>query len=246
MSAHYLSVVIPAYNEALRIGTTLEQVTTYLAAKNYLTELIVVDDGSTDETPQVLREFVARHPGTRILGHRPNRGKGFSLRRGMLEAQGEIVLFCDADLSAPIEETEKLLAALEAGGADAAVGSRALDRRLIGVRQPWYREQAGRVFNLIVRAFTGLKIHDMQCGLKLFRASTTRRAFELLRATGFGYDPEVLFLIERDGGRIVEVAIRWDDNPATKLRFLRDSTRMFLDLIALRWRWAKGLYNREN
>ena len=108
------------------------------------------------------------------------------------------------------------------------------------------REQAGRVFNLIVRAFTGLKIHDTQCGLKLFRASTTRRAFELLRATGFGYDPEVLFLIERDGGRIVEVAIRWDDNPATKLRFLRDSTRMFLDLIALRWRWAKGLYNREN
>jgi glycosyltransferase involved in cell wall biosynthesis len=252
MSRPYLSVVIPAFNEALRIGTTLKKVSEYLATRNYETELIVVDDGSTDATPELLRDFLARHPAMRVLRNEPNRGKGFTVRRGVLEAKGEMVLFTDADLSAPIEEANKLLAALEADRADAAVGSRALDRRLIGVAQPWYRTQAGRVFNLIVRAITGLKIHDTQCGLKLFRArpdpigrSTARRAFELQRVTGFGFDPEVLFLIERLGGKVVEVPVRWNDNPATKVHFLRDSTRMFLDLIELRWRWARGLYSRE-
>jgi dolichyl-phosphate beta-glucosyltransferase len=243
MRSPYLSVVIPAYNEALRIRTTLEKVSEYLATRNYQTELIVVDDGSTDATPDLLRDFAVRHAGTRILRNQPNRGKGFTVRRGVLEAKGEFVLFTDADLSAPVEETDKLLAALETNQADAAVGSRALDRRLIGVAQPWYRVQAGKVFNLIVRAITGLKIHDTQCGLKLFRSSAARRAFELQRATGFGFDPEVLFLVERLGGKVVEVPVRWNDNPATKVHFLRDSTRMFLDLLALRWRWARGHYH---
>lgn len=252
MSRPYLSVVIPAYNEALRIGATLEKVREYLATRNYETELIVVDDGSTDGTPELLRDFAARHPGMRVLGNDPNRGKGFSVRRGVLEANGEMVLFTDADLSAPIEETNKLLAALEADRADAAVGSRALNRRLIGIAQPWYRVQAGKVFNLIVRAITGVKIHDTQCGLKLFRTrpdptvtGAARRAFELQRVTGFGFDPEVLFLIERLGGKVVEVPVRWNDNPATKVHFLQDSTRMFLDLVRLRWRWARGKYRSE-
>jgi dolichyl-phosphate beta-glucosyltransferase len=242
MPSPHLSVVIPAYNEALRLGATLVKVREYLETRNFTTELVVVDDGSTDITPQLLEEFAASHPAMRVLRNEPNRGKGFTVRRGVLEAQGEFVLFSDADLSAPIEETNKLLAALESSGADAAVGSRALDRRLIGVAQPWYRKQAGRVFNLIVRAITGLKIHDTQCGLKLFRSSAARRAFELQRVTGFGFDPEVLFLIERLGGKVVEVPVRWNDNPDTKVHFLRDSTRMFLDLLALRWRWARGKY----
>lgn len=243
MSDPYLSIVIPAYNEALRIGATLEKVRQYLDSRNFACELIIVDDGSRDETPEILERFQERHPTVRLLRNEPNRGKGFSVRRGVLEARGEFVLFSDADLSAPIEETNKLLAALESSGADAAVGSRALDRRLIGIHQPWSRELSGRVFNLLVRIFTGLKIRDTQCGLKLFRRASTERAFELQRVTGFGFDPEVLFLIERIGGRIVEVPVRWNDNPATKVRFLRDATRMFLDLIVLRWRALTGKYD---
>ncbi len=242
MSAPYLSVVIPAYNEALRIGGTLEKVRQYLETRNFPCELIIVDDGSRDDMPELLAEYCERHSATRVLRNEPNRGKGYSVRRGVLEARGEFVLFTDADLSAPIEETNKLLAALEAEGADAAVGSRALDRRLIGVRQPWRRETAGRVFNLLVRAFTGLKIQDTQCGLKLFRRETTRRAFELQTINGFGFDPEILFLIDREDGRILEVPVRWNDNPATKVHFLRDSTRMFFDLVALRWRAFWGGY----
>ncbi len=242
MPQPFLSVVIPAYNEALRIAATLEAVGKYLASRKYASELILVDDGSTDASPALLREFQGRCPGTRVLRNEPNRGKGFSVRRGVLEAQGEYVLFTDADLSAPIEEHDKLLAALESSRADAAIGSRALQRELIGVRQPWHRDMGGRVFNLLVRLTTGLQIRDTQCGLKLFRRSTTRRAFELQRVERFGFDPEVLFLIERLGGRILEVPVRWNNDPATKVSFLRDSTRMFVDLLALRWRALRGVY----
>jgi len=244
MSAPYISVVIPAYNEALRIGGTLEKVRQYLDTRSFPCELIVVDDGSRDEMPELLAVYCERHPATRVLRNEPNRGKGYSVRRGVLDARGKFVLFTDADLSAPIEETNKLLAAIESESADAAVGSRALDRRLIGVHQPWRRETAGRVFNLLVRFFTGLKIQDTQCGLKLFRRETTRRAFELQTVTGFGFDPELLFLIEHLGGKISEVPVRWNDNPATKVHFLRDSTRMFFDLVALRWRCVWGGYGR--
>ena len=242
MSEPFLSIVIPAYNEALRLGSTLEKVRQYLESRNYSGELIVVDDGSTDQTGQLLEEVQRLRPAVRVLRNDSNRGKGFSVRRGVLEARGELVLFTDADLSAPIEETNKLLAALESSGADAAVGSRALQRRLIGVHQPWWREWAGRAFNRLVRLFTGLRIRDTQCGLKLFRRTSTRRAFELQHVTGFGFDPEVLFLIERLGGKVVEVPVRWNDNPASKVRFLRDATRMLLDLVALRWRALTGRY----
>ena len=242
MSAPYLSVVIPAYNEALRIGSTLEKVRQYLESKSFPSELIIVDDGSRDEMPGLLADYTATHSSTRVLRNEPNRGKGYSIRRGVLEAAGQFVLFSDADLSAPIDEADKLIAALEAKGADAAVGSRALDRSLIGVHQPWRREMAGRVFNLLVRIFTGLTIHDTQCGFKLFRRETTRRAFELQTVTGFGFDPELLFLIEQLGGKVLEVPVRWNDNPATKVHFLRDSTRMFLDLVVLRWRALTGKY----
>jgi glycosyltransferase involved in cell wall biosynthesis len=242
MREPYLTVVIPAYNEALRLGGTLTKVRQYLESRNFPVELIVVDDGSTDSTPGLLPKFQERYPLLRILRNEPNRGKGYSVRRGVLEARGKFVLFTDSDLSSPIEEANKLLAALESSGYDAAVGSRALQRRLIGVRQPWHREFAGRGFNLLVRFFTGLRLRDTQCGFKLFRRDRTRRAFELQRVNGFGFDPEILFLIERFGGKVVEVPVRWNDNPATKVRFLRDSTRMFLDLIALRWRALRGKY----
>jgi glycosyltransferase involved in cell wall biosynthesis len=238
MPEPFLSIVIPAYNEAERIVSTLEKIRDYARSKPFSVEVIAVDDGSTDRTPELLREFELA--SKRLFRNEPNRGKGYSVRRGVLEAQGQFVLFTDADLSSPIGEADKLLAALESSGGDAAVGSRALQRELIGVHQPWHRELAGRLFNLLVRLFTGLRLRDTQCGFKLFRRAATRRAFELQRVEGFGFDPEVLFLIERLGGKLLEVPVRWNDNPATKVRFLEDATRMALALVALRWRaWTR-------
>lgn len=243
MADPYLSIIVPAYNESLRIGKTLEEIRQYAAAKSFESEILLVDDGSSDRTLEIFQEFQSNCPRTRVFSNGENRGKGFSVRRGVLEAQGKVVLFTDADLSAPIEETDKLLEAMELQGADAAIGSRALDRRLVGVHQPWRREYAGRFFNLLVRLFTGLDIHDTQCGLKLFRRESTRRAFELQRVERFGFDPEVLFLIRHFGGKIAEVPVRWNDHPATKVHFLRDSARMFADLIVLRWRSLTGRYS---
>jgi dolichyl-phosphate beta-glucosyltransferase len=243
MGQPFLSVVIPAYNEFLRIGRSLEKIRCYLESKDFASELIVVDDGSTDRTAELLREVAATFPTMHVLRNEPNRGKGFSVRRGVLEARGELVLFTDADLSAPIEDADKLLEALKSSQADAAVGSRALRRELVGAHQPWFREYAGRSFNLLVRLFTGLRIYDTQCGLKLFRRSSTCRAFELQRNAGFGFDPEVLFLIKRLGGKIVEVPVQWNDDPATKVRLFRDSAAMALDLVRLRWRAWTGQYS---
>jgi dolichyl-phosphate beta-glucosyltransferase len=238
MPEPFLSVVIPAYNEAARIGETLAKVRPYLTSRPFPTELIVVDDGCTDRTVEVVTQF----PDVRVLRNDRNRGKGYTVRHGVLEARGQFVLFTDADLSTPIEEADKLLSALQTTGADAAVGSRALQRELIGIHQPWFREFAGRSFNLLVRILTGLTLRDTQCGFKLFRRNTTRRAFELQFVEGFGFDPELLFLIEGQDGKLIEIPVRWNDNPATKVRFLRDSTRMFSDLIRLRWRAFRGAY----
>ena len=243
MGQPFLSVVIPAYNESLRLGKSLEKIRRYMKSKDFPSELIVVDDGSVDGTPDLLREAATRFAAMRVVRNDPNRGKGFSVRRGVLEARGEFVLFTDADLSAPIEDADKLLKALQSSEADAAVGSRALDSKLVGIHQSWLREHAGRLFNLLVRLITGLEIRDTQCGLKLFRRSRTRRAFELQRSTGFGFDPEVLFLIQHLGGKLVEVPVRWNDDPATKVRLLRDSAEMFIDLVRLRWRAWTGLYS---
>ncbi|MGH9445778.1 MAG: dolichyl-phosphate beta-glucosyltransferase [Terriglobia bacterium] len=242
MAPPYLSVVIPAYNEASRIPKSLSRIRQHFAAKPFLVEVIVVDDGSQDATRSILRDAASRWQEMRVLGNPRNRGKGFSVRQGVLASQGRFVLFTDADLSAPIEESDKLLALIESTGADAVIGSRALDRKQIGIHQNRLREWGGIFFNFWVRLFTRLEIHDTQCGLKLFRSSTTRSAFEAQRVTGFGFDPEVLFLIERSGGRIVETPVRWDNDPATKVRLLRDSTRMFWALAALRWRAWRGKY----
>jgi glycosyltransferase involved in cell wall biosynthesis len=238
MSDPFLSVVIPAYNEAGRIGHSLEAILSYARSKGFPIEITVVDDGSTDDTVELAR----RHAGVSVLRNDRNHGKGYSVRHGVLEARGELVLFTDADLSSPIEEADKLLAALEASDAAAAVGSRALERKLIGVHQSVFREWGGRFFNLLVRVFTGLRILDTQCGFKLFRRQATRRAFELQRVEGFGFDPEVLFLIQRQGGKVVEVPVRWNHDPATRVHYLRDSLLMTLDLIVLRWRALRGQY----
>ena len=240
MPEPFLSIVIPAYNEAGRIVSSLEAIQQYAEGKDFSVEVIVVDDGSTDNTVEV----ASAQAGVRVLRNQGNRGKGFSVRHGVLEARGELILFTDADLSAPIEEADKLLAAMESSHADAVVGSRALQRELIGAHQSLFREWGGRFFNLLVRIFSGLKIYDTQCGFKLFRSRTTRRAFELQRVDRFGFDPEILFLVERMGGKVVEVPVRWNHNPATKVHYLRDSLHMTLDLVVLRWRALTGHYEK--
>jgi dolichyl-phosphate beta-glucosyltransferase len=238
MDEPFLSIVIPAYNEAARLASSLEAIRNYVGGKDFSVETIVVDDGSTDNTV----ETASGQAGIRVLRNERNRGKGFSVRHGVLEARGELVLFTDADLSAPIEEADKLLAAMESSHADVVVGSRALQRELIGVHQSPFREWGGRFFNLLVRIFTGLRIHDTQCGFKLFRRDTTRRAFELQRVERFGFDPEILFLVERLGGKVAEVPVRWNHSPATKVHYLRDPLLMTVDLMVLRWRALTGQY----
>jgi glycosyltransferase involved in cell wall biosynthesis len=238
----FLTIVIPAYNEELRIGKSLNQIRRYLQAKTFTAEVIVVDDGSADQTSEVAGRAVEHWSALRVLRNECNRGKGYSVRRGVLEARGEYVLFTDADLSAAIDQTGMLIAALASTGADAAIGSRALQRELIGIHQPWFREWGGILFNWMVRLFTGLKLRDTQCGLKLFRLATTRQAFEHLKAERFGFDPELLFLIKRWGGWVLEIPVRWDNDPATTLSVWRDTAKSFLEVAQVRWRVLTAQY----
>jgi len=239
-----LSIVIPAYNERQRLGRTLSRIREYFATTPLGTsgiEVIVVDDGSTDGTPEIVREFAREMPCLRLVSNGVNRGKGFSVRHGMLEARGRIALFTDADLSAPIEDSRNVLSAIRAGY-DVAFGSRAIDRSLISVRQSRFREVAGVIFNGFVRIFTGLPFHDTQCGFKAFVLPRCRVIFEQQRIERFGFDPEILFLARRHGLRAIEVPVRWAHDPATKVHVLRDSLLMFADLIYIRWNWLLGRY----
>ena len=241
-----LSIIVPAYNEEARLGRTLFRIHEYFGSDPRLAnalEIIVVDDGSTDRTAHIAQEWARATPerGFRLFSNDGNRGKGYSVRRGMLEARGRIALFTDADLSAPIEESEKLLAAI-AAGQDIAIGSRAIDRSLIRAHQSVFRETAGIIFNAFVRLFTGLELHDTQCGFKAFVRERCRIIFEQQRIEGFGFDPEVLFLAERHGLRTAEVPVRWSHDPATKVHVVWDSLLMFGDLIYIRWNWLLGRY----
>ncbi|HYA97586.1 MAG TPA: dolichyl-phosphate beta-glucosyltransferase, partial [Methylomirabilota bacterium] len=228
-----LSLVIPAYNEEARLPETLQQIGAFVRGRGAETEVIVVDDGSRDRTAAVAESFRAEIPGLRVLTNGVNRGKGFSVRHGMLEAKGRVVLFTDADLSAPIEEAPKLVAALE--DYDVALGSRAVDRSLIEVHQSRFREFAGVVFNTLVRLILRLPFVDTQCGFKAFRRERCRIIFEQQTIERFGFDPELLYLARRHGLRAVEIPVRWAHSPATKVSMLRDSLQMFLDVFVIRW-----------
>lgn len=238
-----ISIVIPAYNEGLRLSATLNAVLAYLGARDWsFSEILLVDDGSTDDTAAVAGQFQAAHPNLRLLRNPGNRGKGYSVRHGMLEARGDWRLFSDADLSAPIEELDQLLAAVRQRGASVAIGSRALDRSLIRIHQSKFRENAGRIFNLCVRLLTGLPFWDTQCGFKLFEARAAREVFRRQQIERFGFDVEVLFIARKLGFNIVEVPVRWSHSEGTKVSMLRDSLNMFLDLARIRRFQWKGLY----
>lgn len=238
-----ISVIIPAFNEEERLPQTLEHVSLYLRSLSFASEILVVDDGSTDHTAQVVSALARSIPNLFLLSNGSNRGKGFSVRHGMLEAHGRIALFTDADLSAPIEESQKLFTALES--ADVAIGSRALNRRLIEIHQSRWRELAGILFNRILRLLTGLPFEDTQCGFKAFAMPGSRIVFELQRIEDFGFDPEILFLAKRHGLRVVEVPVRWSHDPRTKVHVLRDSFRMLLDLLLILWNDLLGRYARR-
>jgi len=235
-----LSIVLPAYNEERRLPRALERIREYLAARRLEAEVIVVDDGSSDATPVIVQQWRGQLPGLRLVSNGRNRGKGYSVRHGMLKACGRIALFTDVDLSAPIEEADKLLAAL--GSCEVAIGSRAVDRSLIEVHQSRLRELAGIVFNKLVQWITGLPFVDTQCGFKAFLHERAKVVFEQQRAEGFGFDPEILFLAQRHGLRIVEIPVRWAHDPDTKVRMLRHSLSMFGELLAIRWHWLLGRY----
>jgi glycosyltransferase involved in cell wall biosynthesis len=237
-----LSIVIPSFNEELRLPASLEKIAEYIRDRRPNTEVLVVDDGSTDRTAAVAESWRDRIPRLRVISNEVNRGKGFSVKHGSLEAKGEIVLFTDADLSAPIEEGEKLFEALKSS--DVAIGSRAVDRSLIEVHESIFREFAGIIFNRIVRIILWLPFVDTQCGFKAFRREKCRIIFEQQTIERFGFDPELLYLARHHGLSIKEMPVRWAHSPATKVNMMRDSVQMFLDVFIIRWNGMMGRYHR--
>jgi glycosyltransferase involved in cell wall biosynthesis len=238
-----LSIIIPSYNEELRLPATLDRIAAYLQRDGREAEVLVVDDGSNDHTTAVAESFRGRIPALRVISNGVNRGKGYSVRHGMQEARGRIALFTDADLSAPIEEAGKLIAALETY--DVAIGSRAMDRSLISVHESRFREFAGIIFNKIVRIILWLPFVDTQCGFKAFRRERCSILFEQQRIERFGFDPELLYLALHHGLRGVEIPVRWGHSPATKVSMWRDSIRMFIDVFTIRWNALRGRYPRK-
>ncbi len=236
------SIVIPAYNEGSRLGATLEKVLGYVHAQGWNAEVIVVNDGSRDNTAALVREFAAKDPCLRLVENPGNHGKGYSVRNGMLQARGEVVVFSDADLSSPIEEMPKLLAALSAG-ADIAIGSRWLRVELQTRRQSLHRQLFGRVFNLLLRIILGLNFKDTQCGFKAFTRRAAQTIFPLQHIERWGFDPEILFLARKFGFRVDEVPVYWGHSGDTRIHPLLDGARMFQEMLRIRWYDLTGKYD---
>ncbi len=241
-----LSLVIPAYNEAARLGDTLKQVLAYLQLQPYDSEVLVVNDGSADNTVQIVESIFAGYAvgnvQTRLISYPVNQGKGYAVRKGLLAADGLVALFSDADLSTPITELPKLLDPIRAGEVDVVFGSRALERSLIGVHQPWLREQSGRFFNTIMRWVTGLPYADTQCGFKAFRLSVCRPLIEGAVLNRFGFDVELLYLSYKAGLRLREQPVRWNDAAGSKVGIF-SGIDGFRELYQLRRRAHSGFYN---
>jgi dolichyl-phosphate beta-glucosyltransferase len=238
------SIVIPAYNEGARLGATLGKVLGYVRAQgwNAEVEVIVVNDGSRDNTAELVRGFAEKNPMVRLVENPGNRGKGYAVRNGMLNARGGVVVFSDADLSSPIEEMPKLLAAL-ASGADIAIGSRWLRAELQTRRQSRHRQLFGRVFNLLLRIILGLRFKDTQCGFKAFTRQAVQTIFPLERIERWGFDPEILFLARKFGFRVEEVAVLWGHSGDTRIHPVVDGARMFWEMLRIRWYDLTGKYD---
>jgi dolichyl-phosphate beta-glucosyltransferase len=239
-----ISIVIPAYNECARIGSALTEILRCVRERDWHAEILVVNDGSTDRTAAIVQQISEIHPEVRLLDNVKNQGKGFSVRLGVLHAVGDVVMFTDADLSAPMEEAERLFDALRQG-ADIAIGSRWLQRRRQILKQPLYRQFFGRCFNLVTRLVMGLPFADTQCGFKAFRRPVAQTIFQLQRIERWGFDPELLFIALKRGYKIQEVPVTWGHDERSRLSYLKDGLNMLEEILYIRWEAFAGVYDRK-
>jgi dolichyl-phosphate beta-glucosyltransferase len=237
------SIVIPAYNESARIGNTLNEVLKCVHRHNWNAEILVVNDGSRDNTAAIVESFAAEDPMIRLIQNPGNRGKGFSVRNGMLHASGDIVMFTDADLSAPMDEAERLFAAIREG-ADIAIGSRWLERKRQTIQQPLYRRFFGRCFNAVTRLIMRLPFADTQCGFKAFRRQAAQTVFQLQQIERWGFDPEILFIALKRGFTVREVPVTWGHDERTRISYLKDGVKMLQELVFIRWNAITRVYDR--
>jgi glycosyltransferase involved in cell wall biosynthesis len=238
-----LSIVIPAYNESARIEAALANVLACVESRAWDADILVVDDGSTDNTTAIVQHWMAANPRLHLIQNPGNRGKGYSVRNGLLQSSGEIVMFTDADLSAPIEEAERLIAAIDAG-ADVAIGSRWLDKQKQTVHQPLYRRFFGRCFNWVTRKVMGLPFKDTQCGFKAFRRDAAQTIFRLQTIERWGFDPEILFIARKLRYTIVEVPVTWGHDERSRISYLRDGTQMLKEMGQIRTNFLRGRYDQ--
>jgi glycosyltransferase involved in cell wall biosynthesis len=238
------SIVIPAFNESARIPATLQSVVSCVRAQGWAAEVIVVNDGSRDATADIVREFAKTAPEVRLIENPGNRGKGYSVRSGLLQALGEVVMFTDSDLSAPIEEAERLFAAIEQG-ADIAIGSRWLESGRQTHRQPLYRQFFGRCFNAVTRGVMGLRFADTQCGFKAFTRAAAQTVFQLQTIERWGFDPEILFIALKRGYRVVEVPVSWAHDERSRMSYLKDGMKMLEEIAIIRWNALLGRYGKQ-
>ncbi len=238
-----LSLVVPAYNEERCIVNSVQTIRQYLEKQSYDFEILVVNDASADRTAELVDEFYGNDDAVRLVSYPVNQGKGYAVNRGFREALGDVVLFSDADLSTPIEETEKLLVCLNEGN-DMVIGSRGTAGSDIQVHQPWYRELSGRIFNKVVKLVLLGDFNDTQCGFKMFRKETCTELFHRQKLRRFSFDAELLFLAKKQGLKVGEVPVRWINDEDSRVSLLRDATRMFLDLFRVRLWSIFGRYNK--
>ncbi len=244
MASPQLSIVIPAYNESARIEATLERVMACVETQRWDAEVLVVDDGSRDATPEIIQRWMRRYPQLHLIKNDGNRGKGYSVRNGLLQATGEVVMFTDADLSAPMEEAERLLAAI-ADGADVAIGSRWMDKTRQTIHQPLYRRFFGRCFNWVTRTVMGLPFKDTQCGFKAFKRPAAQIIFRLQRIERWGFDPEILFIARKLGYDIREVPVTWGHDERSRMSYLKDGMKMLEEMAIIRGNSIAGRYDED-
>ncbi|MBV9217498.1 MAG: glycosyltransferase family 2 protein [Acidobacteria bacterium] len=241
-----VSIIIPAFNESDRLGSPLRTIAEYLAKSGVSAEIIVVDDGSSDDTAFVAERILeeASHLPSNVIRYEENRGKGFAVKTGLLAARADIALFTDADLSTPIKEMSKLIDPIRTGEYDLTFGSRALDRSLIGTHQSAFRENGGRLVNLMIRKLSGLDFSDTQCGFKAFNMTKFRPLLDVMTIDRFGFDVEFLFVAKYHGLRLAEIPVRWNDVAGSKVSAVRDTRRMFSELMQIRRNARSGVYEK--
>ena len=235
------SIIVPAYNERQRVGLTLQRIVEYVRQEGWNAEIVAVDDGSRDETPEIINRLATQYPELRLIQNPGNQGKGYAVRNGMMNARGQVLVFTDADLSSPISEAHKLFAAIE-NGADVAIGSRWLDPSLHFQRQPLKRRVFSRTFNLFLRVLLGLNFHDTQCGFKAFTRHAADAVFPLQQINRWGFDAEILYIARRKKLKIIEVPVAWGHDDRSTIHPLRDGIRMGIEALKVRWYGIRGKY----